>query len=125
MPQTKTLFSVIFCAFFVFFVISSTGSLAADDKPAAPEKGAPKKTAAPEKPFAVKGVVEAAAHDATGKVTKIRIVAGEQKYKIAANDKGRELIQHVGKTVEATGGLKTKAKGSQVFTVNSFTIAEE
>ncbi len=124
MLAAKNVFSVILCAFFFSVVIFSTGALAAD-MPAAPVNPAPQKAVAPEKPFAFKGVIEAAAHDVTGKVTKIRIVAGDQKYRIAANDKGKELMRLVGKTVEATGGLRTKAKGGQVFAVKSFSIVEE
>lgn len=60
-----------------------------------------------------------------GKVTDNYTIVEESgtEYEVADTDMGNELLNHVGKTVEATGNV-TAVEGVQVINVTSYTVLE-
>lgn len=127
MLKSKKLLLIVVCGFIIFSFLMSTTSFAAD-KPAtqqqqAPKKGTPAK-AVPAKPVTLKGVIQAAETDESGQAVKIHLAAGEQQYPISMNEKGKELLPLVGKTVEINGGLKPNKKGKNVIAVKTFKVVE-
>jgi len=127
MQKGKSFFSVALCAFIILFFMVSMSSFAAD-KPAAPIKQAPKKAAPPKpvpvKPVSLRGVIEAVETNESGQAIRIRILAGEARYPITLNEKGKELLPLIGKTVEINGGLKPNKKGKNVLAVKTFKVVE-
>jgi hypothetical protein len=72
----------------------------------------------------VKGKVEAAAKDASGKATSVVIVTESAKYTVANDEKGKELLAAVGKTTEATGTESALPDGSKILKVKTFKMVE-
>ncbi|MBU0986905.1 MAG: hypothetical protein KKH68_06590 [Proteobacteria bacterium] len=61
----------------------------------------------------------------TGKVTDTYQIVTEDGtvYEVADTDMGNDLLNHVGKTVEATGTIAVE-EGHNVITVTSYTLLE-
>jgi len=76
----------------------------------------------PTKPVTVKGVIASAVKNKDGKVIEIQITVGKEKYMVAANAKGREMVKLIGKTVEATGTIEVKPNGNKTITVRIYRI---
>ena len=49
----------------------------------------------------------------------------EEDYYVADNEKGKELLEHIGKTVEATGTVVEDEEGTKTITVIGFKVIEK
>jgi hypothetical protein len=60
-----------------------------------------------------------------GKVTDEGLVSDDgQVYGISDDEKGKELMENVGKKVEATGTVM-ESEGKKILTIKSFKVSEE
>jgi outer membrane usher protein FimD/PapC len=60
----------------------------------------------------------------TGKISEQGIVADDgQVYAVAENEKGKEIMEHVDKTVKATGTVEER-EGKKVITVTNYEVTE-
>jgi hypothetical protein len=75
--------------------------------------------------LSVTGTVEAADEDFLGRVKAVQIVSPEMgTFLVADDEKGRELIDHVGKDVTVTARRMVDDEGKSVLAVSDYRVHE-